>query len=76
MMGFVAFSCSMGNWWGNPCIFQMMKCVIGWESNGKKAPVLWEKYEYHFFSLSLYHGFCLHFPVLREIDGKIHAFPI
>ena len=76
MTGFLAFSCSVGNWWGNLCIFQMMKCAIGWECNGKKAPVLWEKYEYHFFSLSSYHGFCLHLPVLREIDEKIHAFPI
>ena len=52
-----------GNWWGNLCISHMMKYTIGWESDGKKTPILWEKYEYQF-------------PRLWEIDEKIHAFPI
>ena len=37
-VGFVAFSRSLGSRWGNPCISQMMKCTIGWESNGKNHP--------------------------------------
>ena len=58
IMGFVAFSCAMGNWWRNLCISYMMKYTIGWESNEKQAPILWEKYEYQFPSLSPYHGSC------------------
>ena len=36
--GFVAFSRTMKNRWGNPCISHMTKYAIGWESNGKKRP--------------------------------------
>ena len=121
--GFVAFFRTMRNWQWNPCISQMMKYTIGWGSNGKKASILWEKYEYQFPRLSTYHGFycifpycgkfmgnpevyhrmgigweksthimgkvwlsvsqtfsipwvLLHFPVLWEIYGETHAFPI
>ena len=56
-MSFFAFSRTMRNWWGNPCISHMMKYTIGWESNGKKAPILWEKYEYQFPRLSHTMGF-------------------
>ena len=56
--GFVAFSHTTRNWWGNSCIFHMLKYTIGWESDGKKAPILWEKYEYQFPRLCPYHGFC------------------
>ena len=48
IMGFVTFSRTVGNLWGNPCISHMLKYTIGWESDGKKAPVLWEKYDYRF----------------------------
>ena len=44
-MGFVAFSRIVGNLWGNPCISNMLKYIIGWEPDEKKAPILWEKYE-------------------------------
>ena len=57
-MGFVAFSCTMENWWENPCISHMLNYPIGWESNGKKAPMLWEMYDYQFSRHSAYHGFC------------------
>ena len=30
----------------------------GCESNGEKAPILWEKYEYQFPRFSTYNGFC------------------
>ena len=33
---------------GKPMHFHMMKYTIGWESNGKKTPILWEKYEHQF----------------------------
>ena len=75
MTGFLAFSCSVGNWWGNLCIFQMMKCAIGWESNGKKAPVLWGKVRVSFFQSFLIPWVLLHFPVVWEVDGETHAFP-
>ena len=39
-MGFAAFSCTVENLWGNPYISHMLKYTIGWESNGKKAPIL------------------------------------
>ena len=35
-MGFVAFSCTMGNWCENACISHMMKYTIKWKSDGKK----------------------------------------
>ena len=55
--GFVAFSHTIGNWWENQYIFHMMKYTIGWELDGKKAPILWEKYEYQFPRSSPYDGF-------------------
>ena len=75
-MGFVASFRGVGNCWGNPCISHIMKYTTGWESNGKKAPIQWEKYEYQFPRLSLYHEFCCIFPYCGQINGKIHAFPI
>ena len=45
-MGFVAFSRTVENIWGNPYISHMLKYTIGWELDGKKAPILWEKYDY------------------------------
>ena len=74
-IGFVAVSCTMGNWWGNPCISHMMKYTIGWESFGKKITHTMGKVwvpisQVHSIQLVL-----LHFPVLCEIDGETHAFP-
>ena len=57
-MGFVAFSCNVENLWRNPYISHMLKYNIGWELDGKKAPMLWEKYGYGFPRLSPYHGLC------------------
>ena len=37
-MSFVAFSCTMGNWLGNPCIPHMMKYTVRWKSNGENHP--------------------------------------
>ena len=73
--GFVALSRTMRNWWGNPCISHMMKYTIGWESNGKKAPILWEKYEYQFPWLSPYHEFCCIFPYCGKFMRKPMHFP-
>ena len=74
----VAFSHDMGNWWENPCIPHMMKYNIGWESNGKKASILWEKYDYQFpiFHLLAIQWILLHFPMLWEINEKTHTFSI
>ena len=74
-MSFFAFSRTMRNWWGNPCISHMMKYAIGCEFNGKKAPILWEKYEYQFPRLSLHHGFCCIFPYCAKFMGKPMHFP-
>ena len=58
LMDFTAFSHATGNWWGNPCISHIIKYTIECECNGKKAPILWEKYEYQFPRFSTYNGFC------------------
>ena len=69
-MGFVEFSRTVGNVQGKPCISHMLKYTIRWESNGKKAPILWEKYEYQFPRLSPYHGFCCIFLYCGKFTGK------
>ena len=74
-MGFVAFSHTVGSLWGNPCISHMLKYTTGWELNEKKAPILWEKYDYQFLRLSPYHVFCCIFPYCREFMGKPIHFP-
>ena len=74
-MGFVAFSRTMGNWWENPCISHMMKYTIGWESDGKKLPILWEKYDSQFPRFSLYNGFCCIFPCYGKLMWKPKHFP-
>ena len=45
-MDFAAFSHAIENWWGNPCISHITKCTVECDSNWKKVPTLWEKYEY------------------------------
>ena len=47
-----------------------MKSTIGWESNGKKAPILWEKYEYQFPRSSPYDGFCCIFRYYWKLMRK------
>ena len=69
-MSFVEFSCTVGKLWGNPYISHMLKCIIGWELDGKKAPILWEKYEYQLPRLSLYNGFCCIFPYCGKFMGN------
>ena len=39
-------------------------------SNGKIAPILWEKYEYQFLRLSSYNGFCCILPHSGKLMGK------
>ena len=74
-MGFVAFSHTVGNLWGNPCISHMLKYTIGWKSDGKKAPILWEKYDYQFPRLSPYRGFSCIFLYCGGFMGKPIHFP-
>ena len=74
-MGFVAFSCTVGNLWGNPCISHMLKYTIGWKLDGKEAPILWEKYDYQFPRLSPYHGFCCMFLYCGKFMEKPVHFP-
>ena len=74
-MDFIAFSWTMRNWWGNPCVSHMLNYTIRWKSNGKSAPILWEKYEHQFPRISI-QWILLHFPIPWEIYGETHAFPI
>ena len=69
-MSFVAFSHTVGNVWGNRWISHMLKYTIGWKSDGKKAPMLWEKYGYRFPRLSPYHEFCRIFPYCGKFMGN------
>ena len=47
-----------------------MKSIIGWESNGEKAPILWKKYEYQFPRFSPYDGFSWIFLCYEKLKGK------
>ena len=73
--GFVAFSRTIRNWWGNPCISHMLKYTTEWESDWKKAPILWEEYDYWFPRLSPYHVFCCNFSYCEKCMGKPMHFP-
>ena len=74
-MSFVAFSRTVGNLWGNPCMSHMLKYTIGWELDEKKAPMLWEKYGYRFPRLSPYHRLCCIFPYCGKFMEKPMHFP-
>ena len=76
LLDFATFSYAMWNWWGNQCIFHVGKYTIGWESHGKKAPMLWESMCTNFRGSSIRWVVLLYFPVLRKIERKIHAFSI
>ena len=52
-----------------------MKYTTGWESNGKKSPILWEKYQYQFLRSSPYDGFCCNFLYYGKLMGKPMHFP-
>ena len=75
-MGFVGFFCAMRNWRGNPCISHMMKyTTVQCKSMGKNAQTLeivWETISQAF----PIRWVLLPFPVLWEINGETHAFPI
>ena len=49
---------------------EFVKYTIGWKSDGKKAPMLWEKYGYRFPRLSPYHEFCRIFPYCGKFMGN------
>ena len=52
-----------------------MKYTIKWESNGKKAPIIWEKYEHQFPRFSPYDEFCCIFLYYGKLIGKPMHFP-
>ena len=72
-MDFTVFSHAMGDWCGSPCISHILKYSIGCESNGEKAPILWEKYQFPW--LSPYHAICIVFPYCGKLMGKSMHFP-
>ena len=47
-VGFAAFSCAIRNWWKKPCISYVVKCIIRWESDGRKVPICWKKMRTNF----------------------------
>ena len=57
---------------GKPMYFSY---TTGWELNGKKAPLLWEKYEYQFPRSALYDRFCCIFPNYGKLIEKPMDFP-
>ena len=72
---FIAFSLTIGNWWENPCISHMMKYNMRWEFDGKKVPILWEKYDYQFPRFSPYDGLCCIFPCYGKLRENPMHFP-
>ena len=72
---FAEFSHAIGNWLKYPYISYVMKSTIGWQSNGKNALILWEKYEYQFLRSSPYDGFCWIFSCYGKLMGKPIHFP-
>ena len=65
----------MGNWGEKTCISHVIKYPIKWESNGKEAPILYEKYEDQFPRFSQYDGFCCIFLYYEKLLGKPMHFP-
>ena len=74
-MVLAVFSQVMGNYWENTCISHVMKYTIKWESNGKKAPIIWEKYEHQFPRFSPYDEFCCIFLYYGKLIRKPMHFP-
>ena len=64
-----------GKFMGKPIISHMLKYTIRWKSDGRRALILWEKYEYQFPRLSPYHGFCCILPYCGKFMGKPMHFP-
>ena len=54
-------------WWS--------KYTTGWESNGKKAPILWKKYGNHFSRFSPFDRFCCLFQCYGKLMRKPMHFP-
>ena len=52
-----------------------MKYTIKWESDGKKEPIIWEKYELQFPRFSVYDEFCYVFLYYGKLMGKPIQFP-
>ena len=69
-MGLAVLSHVIGNWWENTCISHMVKYTIKWDSNGKKALILWEKYEYQFSRFIPCDGFCCIFSYYEKLMRK------
>ena len=72
LMPFAEFCHAIENWLKNQQISHLMKSAIRWESNAKKAPVLWETYEPW---SSTYNGICCIFSCYGKLMGKSMYFP-
>ena len=72
-VGFAAFSHAKRNWLKKSCIFHSIKHTTGWESNGRKPPILWESLETNFQAVPT-GCILLCFPMLWDIDGKPRVF--
>ena len=60
---------------GKPIYSPYAEVYYGWELDGKKATMLWEKYGYRFPRLYPYHRFCCIFPYCGKFMGKPMHFP-
>ena len=61
---------TVANLRGSPCISHMVNYTIRWESDGKNAPILLERYENQFPRLSPCNEFCCIFPYCGKFMGK------
>ena len=73
--GFCCIFQAIGNWWEKPCISYVVKYKIGWESNGRKFPILWRKYWSQFPKFSQFKGFHCIVLYYGELMGKHMHFP-
>ena len=64
-LGFVTFYHAMGNWWGNPSTFRMMKYTTGWESNWKKPHTMEKVWELISQAMLIW-LFLVNFPMIME----------
>ena len=60
---------------GKPMHFTYDEYTIGWESDGKKLPILWEKYDYQSPRFSPCDSFCCVFQCYGKWMGKPKHFP-
>ena len=72
---FTASAHAMRNWRENPCIFDVLQNTIGWEYDGRKVAMLWEKYGYLYPRSSQQGGFYCIFLCYEKLIRNTMHFP-